>query len=85
MHFKCHLDQTKVVFNKQCKNALQYCSAFSLEISLFKIEIASGKKMKWDVATSLLSWCNFHFPTRVDGQNKNCLQLHATNHRRVLT
>jgi hypothetical protein len=52
MHFQSQLGQTKVVFNNQGKNAPQ-CVAFQLEIFLFKIEIACGKKLKQHVATSL--------------------------------
>jgi hypothetical protein len=51
MRFQSHLGQTKVDFNNQGKNALQ-CVAFWLEIFLFKIEIACGKKLKRRVATS---------------------------------
>jgi hypothetical protein len=46
------LGQTKVDFNNQGKNA-QQCFAFLLEIVLFKIEIACGKKLKRRVVTSL--------------------------------
>ncbi len=53
-HFQSQLGQTKVVFNNRSKNASQ-CVAFWLEIFLFKIEIAFGKKLKLDVATNL--WC----------------------------
>ncbi len=52
MRFQSHLGQTKVDFNNQGKNAPQ-CIAFWLEIFLFKIEIACGKKLKLRVATSL--------------------------------
>jgi hypothetical protein len=38
--------------SNQGKNVPQ-CVAFSLEIFLFKIEIARGNKLKWDVAMSL--------------------------------
>jgi hypothetical protein len=53
MHFQSQLGQTKVDFNNQGKNAPQRI-AFWLEIFLFKIEIACGKKLKRRGATSLL-------------------------------
>jgi hypothetical protein len=52
MNFQSQLGQTKVDFNNQGKN-LPQCVAFLLEIFLFKIEIAFGKKLKRRVATSL--------------------------------
>jgi hypothetical protein len=52
MHFQSQQGQTKVVFNNQGKNASQ-CVGFCLEIFLFKIEIACGKKLKQHVAMSL--------------------------------
>jgi hypothetical protein len=52
MRFQSQLGQTKVDINNQGKNGPQ-CIAFSLEIFLFKIEIAWGKKLKRHVATSL--------------------------------
>ncbi len=55
MHFLSQLGQIKVDFNNQDKNALQ-CDAFWLEIFLFKIEIACGKKLKWRVTTSTTKW-----------------------------
>ncbi len=52
MHFQSHPGQNMVDFNNQGKNAPQ-CIAFWLEIFLFKIEIACGKKLKRRVTTSL--------------------------------
>jgi hypothetical protein len=52
MRFQSQLGQTKVDFNNQGKNAPQ-CVAFWLEIFLFKIEIACGKKLKRCVPMSL--------------------------------
>ncbi len=52
MRFQSQLGQTKIDFNNQDNNALQYV-AFWLEIFLFKIEIKCGKKLKWHVAMSL--------------------------------
>ncbi len=45
MRFQSQLGQTKVDFNNQGKNATQRI-AFWLEIFLFKIEIACGKKVE---------------------------------------
>jgi hypothetical protein len=45
MHFQSQHGQTKVVFDSQGKNALQYV-AFSIEIFIFKIEIGYNKKLK---------------------------------------
>jgi hypothetical protein len=51
MRFQSKLGQTKVEFNNQGKNA-SLCVAFRLEIFLFKIEIACGKKLKRRVTPS---------------------------------
>ncbi len=48
MHFQCKPGQTKVVFNNQGKNALQWV-VFWIGFFLFKIEIACYKKLKQDV------------------------------------
>jgi hypothetical protein len=64
MRFQSQLGQTKVVFNNQGKNAPQ-CNAFRLEIFLFKIEIAFGKKLKRHVARSLKRRQCFAFVPRL--------------------